>query len=202
MHAPVRVRPCASARSAAQSAPDATFFASSWAAMEERPPRLPARWRQPPELELSSRVLPSPRLLWSTGPVATTWPQAWDEEYLWESFSGTRDAPAGQGFDPRPQHLSTLLLSSQQGLRALCQDLPHSLNHSLGLISSILAGKKIVEHFLYVKETVELVPEHHHQTHRDNPSSITSKSSIGMMVMFPSLEKSRTLCKPKLLGAS
>ena len=28
---------------------DATFFASSWAAMEERSPRLPARWRQPPE---------------------------------------------------------------------------------------------------------------------------------------------------------
>ena len=124
---PVPGWPCASACSAARSAPDAMFFSSSWATMEEWPPWLPARWRQPPELELSSRVLPSPRLLWSTGPVATTRPQDRDEEYLWESFSGTRGAPAGQGFDPRPRHPITLLLSLQQGLRALCQDLPHRL---------------------------------------------------------------------------
>jgi hypothetical protein len=46
---------------------------------------------------------------------------------------------------------------------------PLPLHHSPGLISSILAGKKkFVEHFLYVKETVELVPEHPHQTHRVN----------------------------------
>ncbi len=44
---------------------------------------------------------------------------------------------------------------------------------SPGLISSILAGKKkIVEHFFYVKETVELVPEHPHRTHRVNPHYI------------------------------
>jgi hypothetical protein len=127
MHVPVPGRPCASACSAARSAPDATFFASSWVAMEERPPRLLERWRQPPELELSLRVLPSPRLLWLTGPVITIRLQTQDKEYLWESFSGTRGAPAGQGFDPRPQHPSTLLLSLQQGLRALCQDLPHRL---------------------------------------------------------------------------
>ncbi len=63
-------------------------------------------------------------------------------------------------------------------------------------------GKKIVENFLYVKKTVELVPEHPHRTHRVNPSSITSKSSVGTVVMFPLLKKSRTLCEPKLLGAS
>jgi hypothetical protein len=126
-HVPVPGRPCAYARSAVRSAPDATFFASSWAAMEERPPRLPARRRQLPELELSSRVLPSPHLLWVTGPVTTMRLQTQDKEYLWVSFSGTHGAPAGQGFYPRPRHPSTLLLSSQQGLRALCQDLPHRL---------------------------------------------------------------------------
>jgi hypothetical protein len=88
MHAPARVWPCAFARSAARSAPDATFFASSKAAMEERPPQLPARRRQPPELELSLRVLLSPHLLWSTGPVTTMQLQTQDKEYLWESFPG------------------------------------------------------------------------------------------------------------------
>jgi hypothetical protein len=87
-----------------------------------------------------------------------------------------------------------------------CEILPgyYACHHSPGLISSsILAGgEKIVEHFLYVKETVELVPEHPHRTHRVSPSSITSKTSVGTMVMFPSLEKSRTLYEPKLLGAS
>ncbi len=40
-------------------------------------------------------------------------------------FFGTRGAPAGQGFDPRPRHPSTLLLSWQRGSRVLCQDLSH-----------------------------------------------------------------------------
>ena len=75
-----------------------------------------------------------------------------------------------------------------------------SAHHLLGLISSFLAGKKIVEYFLYVKETVELVPEHPHRTHRVNPSSITSESSIGTMVMFLSLDKFQTFSRPKLGG--
>ncbi len=58
-HVPVPGRPCASACSAARSAPGATFFASSWAAMEKRLPRLPPRWGQPPEQELLLQVLPS-----------------------------------------------------------------------------------------------------------------------------------------------
>ncbi len=66
-HVPVPGWPCTSACSAARSAPDATFFASSWAAMEERLPRLLPRWGQPPEQELLLQVLPFPRLLWTTG---------------------------------------------------------------------------------------------------------------------------------------
>ncbi len=66
-HVPVPGRPCASARSAARSAPDTTFFASSWATMEERLPRLLPSWGQLPEQELLLQVLPSPRLPWTTG---------------------------------------------------------------------------------------------------------------------------------------
>jgi hypothetical protein len=77
-----------------------------------------------------------------------------------------------------------------------------SAHHSLGLISSFLVGGKIVEHFIYIKETVEVVPEHPHQTHRVNPASITSKSSIGAMVMFSSLNKFQTFSRTKSGGAS
>ena len=63
-------------------------------------------------------------------------------------------------------------------------------------------GGENVEHFLYIKQTIDLVPEHPHQTHCVNPSSITSKSCIGTIVMFPSLKKSRTLSEPKLHEAS
>ena len=57
-----------------------------------------------------------------------------------------------------------------------------------------------VEYFLYVKVTVELVPEHPHRTHRVNPSSITSESSIGTMVMFLSLDKFQTFSRQKSGG--
>jgi len=75
-------------------------------------------------------------------------------------------------------------------------------HHSPGLISSFLAGGKNVEHFLCVKETVELVPEHPHRTHRVNPSSITSESSVPTMVMFASLDKFWATSEPKSGGAS
>jgi hypothetical protein len=77
VYVPVPGQPCASAHSAAQYAPDATFFASSWVAMEERLPRLLPRWGQPPEQELLLQVLPSPCLLWTTRSAAQTrpWPQ-------------------------------------------------------------------------------------------------------------------------------
>jgi hypothetical protein len=75
-----------------------------------------------------------------------------------------------------------------------------SAHRFLGLIFSFLAGEKSVKHFLYVKETVELVPEHPHRTHRVIPSSITSKSSVGTMVMFLSLDTCQTFSRPKSGG--
>ena len=59
-----------------------------------------------------------------------------------------------------------------------------------------------VEHFLYIKKTVEIVPEHPHRTHRVNLSSITSESSVGTMVMCLSLDEFQTFSGPKSGGAS
>jgi len=46
-------------------------------------------------------------------------PQTRDEEYVREPFSGTRGAPAVQGFDPRPWHPSTLFALIAAGFESL-----------------------------------------------------------------------------------
>jgi hypothetical protein len=54
---------------------------------------------------------------------------------------------------------------------------------------AFLAGKKIkLSNIFYIKETVQVVPENIHKTHCVNPSSVTSVSSVGTMVMFLSLD--------------
>ena len=85
---------------------------------------------------------------------------------------------------------------------AMSSMVPNAALHSPGLISSFLAGEKNVQHFRYVEETIEIVPEHPHQTNRVNPSSITSESSVGTMVMFLSLDEFPTFSGPKSGGAS
>jgi len=58
------------------------FFTSSWAAMEERLPRLLPRWGQSPEQELLLQVLLSPRSLWATGSAIFLLPRERKEESL------------------------------------------------------------------------------------------------------------------------
>ncbi len=41
-----------------------------------------------------------------------------------------------------------------------------------------------MSNIFYIKETVQVVPENTHKTHRVNPSSVTLVSSVGTMVMF------------------
>ena len=56
-----------------------------------------------------------PLSLSSPGPVEMMRLQTRDEEYHMIYFFGTHGAPAGRGFDRKPQHWSTLLLSLPQG---------------------------------------------------------------------------------------
>ena len=57
-----------------------------------------------------------------------------------------------------------------------------------GSSGAFLVGKKIkLSNIFYIKETVQVVPENTYKTHRVNPSSVTSVSSVGTMVMFLSL---------------
>ncbi len=63
---------------------------------------------------------------------------------------------------------------------------PTTLQASSG---AFLAGEKIkLSNIFYVKETVQVVPENTQNTHRVNPSSVTSVSSVGTIVMFLSLD--------------
>ena len=79
---------------------------------------------------------------------------------------------------------------------------PRVDHHSRGAHLQLFGRKKNVEHFLCVKESIELVPEHPHQTHRVNPSSITAESSIPTVVMFVLLDKFWATSKPKSSEAS
>ncbi len=55
------------------------------------------------------------------------------------------------------------------------------------VIWSLFGGEKIKLSNIF-KETVQVVPENTYKAHRVNPSSVTSVSSVGTMVMFLSLD--------------
>ena len=57
-------------------------------------------------------------------------------------------------------------------------------HHSPWLIWSHFGRKKNMSNIFYVKETDQVVPENTYKTHCVNPSSVTSVSSVGAMVMF------------------
>ncbi len=74
-------------------------------------------------------------------------------------------------------------------------------HHPPGLIWSLFGRKKIkLLNIFYVKETVQVVPENTYKTHRVNPSSVTSVSSVGTMVMFLSLDLFMTFSSQNQLG--
>ena len=58
-------------------------------------------------------------------------------------------------------------------------------HHPPGVIWSLFMREKFkLSNIFYVKETVQVVPENTYKTHHVNPSSVTSVSSVGTMVMF------------------
>jgi hypothetical protein len=85
--------------------------------MEEQPPRLLARWGQPPEQELSLQVLPSPRLLWLGAALERRWRNL---DGLWSlQRSGWQDGgaivmPMGNGREKATQWKMVMVAAQLQ----------------------------------------------------------------------------------------
>ena len=90
---------------------------------------------------------------------------------------------------PRPAHQVYEAPANFKIPKILCRQVPYVGTTPQASSGAFLAGKKIkLSNIFYVKETVQVVPENTHKTHRVNSSSVTLVSSIGTMVMFLSLD--------------
>ncbi len=97
---------------------------------------------KPPEMVLLLQATTSPSLLCSIGPALHPRPLSKHELYCWLYLFGTCSAPAGQGFNQRPQHPSKLFALMAAEIESLvagfCLARQEEEGHHIGTVIDLI----------------------------------------------------------------